>query len=251
MAVGASLDLDPAREIFPFPFVKLVNAYVSFDEELAAADHDAILRPILDANYTVVISAPDDEKADRGLFSAVHEADMVTVFQDALYFSTARYERWERTRGAVAELLESVTSGRGIESLSVRFLDEIRPPTPTGIFEWHEYVRLPVVTQDVVLDHVEGHHGGLILHLADDKHVTIRWAPTSEAAIPEDHPLSHYYEAPQDSALAVEWIGWQDLHTVAKPAVVVQELDSLQASIKESFMRSLTPASLKLLRGEA
>ena len=251
MAVGASLVLDPEREIYPFPFVRLVSAYVSFDAKLSTSDHDAILRPILGAGYNVVLSSSDDEKAEGELFSAVHAADTVTVLQDGLHITTVRYERWERFRDVVAELLEYVEVGRGIDHVSVRFLDEIRPPASTGLFEWQKYVRLPVVAEDVVLDRVEGHYGGLVLHLDDDKHVNVEWAPTYESAISEGHPLHGQYEAPEDSVLAVEWTGWRRFEEHASADATLGELDSLHAVIKESFSRVLTPDSLKLLRGEA
>lgn len=242
---------DPEREIFPFPFVRLVNAYVSFDDKLSAVDHDATLRPVLDAGYTVVLVSADDDKAEGELFSAVREADMVTVLQDGLYFSTVRYERWERFRGVVAELLNYVQTTRGIDYASVRFLDEIRPPVSTGLFEWPKYVRLPVVPEDVVLDHVAGHYGGLVLHLDDDKHVNIEWAPTSESAVSDEHPLSSQYEAPQDSVLAVQWTGWCRFEDHANASAALEELDSLHVAIKESFLRVITENALKLLRGEA
>ena len=245
------MDLDPAREIFPNPFVRLVNAYVGFDDELAAADHDAILRPVLDADYTVVLSAPDDEKADSELFSAVHEADMVTVLLDGLYISTVQYERWERFRGIIAELLEYVGKGRGFDYTSVRFLDEVRPVASTGLFEWSDYVRLPVVAEDVVLDRVAGHYGGLVLHLDDNKHVNVEWAPTHAPAVSDDHPLHSYYEEPEDSVLAVEWTGWCRFEDPVSADVVRDELDSLHAVISEAFLRVLTPESLQLMRGEA
>ena len=238
------------REIYPFPFVRLVSAYVSFDVKLSTSDHDAILRPILGAGYNVVLSSSDDEKAEGELFSAVHAADMVTVLQDGLHITTVRYERWERFRDVVSKLLDYVEVGRGIDHAFVRFLDEIRPPASTGLFEWQKYIRLPVVAEDVVLDRVEGHYGGLVLHLDDDKHVTVRWTPTYEPAISDDHPLHEHYEDPQDSVLAVEWSGWWDFQDAARPPVVVHELDSLQTVIKESFLKSLTPSSMKLLRGE-
>lgn len=251
MAVGASLVLDPEREIYPFPFVRLVNAYMSFDAKLSTSDHDAILRPILGAGYNVVLSSADDEKAEGELFSAVHEADMVTVLQDGLYISTVRYERWERFQGVIIELLEYVTTERAIDYASVRFLDEVRPKASTGLFEWQKYMRLPVVAEDVVLDHVAGHYGGLVLHLDDNKHVNVEWAPTHEPAVSDDHPLHDHYEAPEDSVLAVEWTGWCRFEEPASADVALVELDSLHAEIGEAFSRVLTPDSLKLLRGES
>ncbi|WP_420445674.1 TIGR04255 family protein [Candidatus Poriferisodalis sp.] len=249
--MGASLVVDPEREVFPYPFVRLVNAYVSFDGKLTASDHDAILRPVLDASYNVVLSSPSAEKSEGELFTAVHEADLVTVLQDGLHVLTVQYERWERFRGVVEALLGHVAKGRGIEYSSVRFLDEIRPPSSTDLFEWTKYVNLPVVTEDVVLDHVEGHYGGLVLHLDDNKHVNIEWAPTYEPAISDDHPLRVHYEEPKDSVLAVEWTGWCRFEDHASEDAALRELDSLHEVIKESFLRVLTPASMNLLRGEA
>lgn len=242
--------LDPEREIYPFPFVRLVNAYVSFDTKLSTSDHDAILRPILSAGYNVVLSSADDDKAESELFSAVHEADMVTVLQDGLYISTVHYLRWERFQGVIAELLECVTTGRAIDYASVRFLDEVRPAASTGLFEWQKYVRLPVVAEDVVLDHVAGHYGGLVLHLDDNKNVNVEWAPTHEPAVSDAHPLQGHYEAPEDSVLAVEWTGWCRFEEPASVDVALGELDALHAAISEAFLRVLTPDSLKLLRGE-
>jgi len=244
------LVLDPEREIYPFPFVRLVNAYVSFDTKLSTSDHDAILRPILSAGYNVVLSSADDDKAESELFSAVHEADMVTVLQGGLYISTVHYLHWERFQGVIAELLECVTTGRAIDYASVRFLDEVRPAASTGLFEWQKYVRLPVVAEDVVLDHVAGHYGGLVLHLDDNKHVNVEWAPTHEPAVSDDHPLHGHYEAPEDSVLAVEWTGWCRFEELANVDVALGELDALHAAIGEAFLRVLTPDSLKLLRGE-
>ncbi len=251
MAVGASLVLDPEREIYPFPFVRLVNAYVSFDAKLSTSDHDAVLRPMLSAGYSVVLSSGSDETMEGELFAAMREADMVTVLLDGLYISTVRYERWERFCGGVAELLEYVGKGRGSDYASVRFLDEVRPAASTGLFEWSKYVRLPVVAEDVVLDRVAGHYGGLVLHLDDNKHVNVEWAPTHEPAVSDDHPLHSYYEAPEDSVLAVEWTGWCRFEEPASAEVVCGELDSLHAVISEAFLRVLTPESLQLMRSEA
>ena len=106
---------------FLYPFVRLVDAFVGFDTKLNDADHGAILRSVLDADYNVVLPSPSDTKADGELFSAVRGADLVIVEQDILYISTARYVRWERFRGVVAELLEHVTKGRRIDYASVLF----------------------------------------------------------------------------------------------------------------------------------
>ena len=242
--------LDPDREVFLYPFVRLVDAFVGFDTKLTDSDHAAILRSVLDADYNVVLSSPGDKEADGVLFSAVRGADLVIVEHDILYISTARYVRWERFRDVVAELLKYVTKGRGINYAAVLFLDEIRPPSSTHLLDWSEYANLPVVTRDVVLDHVSGAYGGLVLHLDDSKHINIEWTPTSEPAIADDHPLFEHYEEPEDSVLAVEWKGWCRFEDHASAEVALGELDSLHAVIKESFLQVLTPASMKLLRGE-
>lgn len=242
--------LDPDREVFPHPFVRLVDAFVGFDSKLTESDHAAILRSVLDADYDVMLPSSGDEKADGELFSAVRGADLVIVEQDGLYISTARYVRWERFREVVAELLKHVTKGRGIDYASVYFLDEIRPPSSTDLLEWSEYVNLPVVTRDVVLDHVSGAYGGLVLHLDDKKHINIEWTPTFEPALEDDHPLREHYDEPEGGLLAVEWNGWCRFEDQASAEVALGELDSLHAVIKESFLKVLRPASMKILRGE-
>ena len=108
-----SLVLDPDREVFPFPFVRLVDAFVSFDTRLSGADHSAVLRSVLADDYDVVLPSPDEKESGGELFSAVRGADLVVVEQDVLYISTAKYVRWERFRDTVAELLEHVTRGAG------------------------------------------------------------------------------------------------------------------------------------------
>ena len=44
-------------------------------------------------------------------------------------------------------------------------------------------MNLPIVTRDVVLDHVSGAYGGLVLHLDNNKHINIEWTPTFEPAL--------------------------------------------------------------------
>ena len=242
--------LDPEREIFPYPFVRRVDAFVLFDTKLTDSDHDAILRSVLDAEYNVVLPTSGDESADGELFSAQHGADLALVGEDALCISTAQYMRWERFRDVVAELLEQIIKGRGIDYASVLFLDEIRPPSSTELLDWSKYANLPVVTRDVVLDHVSGSYGGLVLHLDDSKHINIEWTHTTESAIADNHPLHEYYEEPEDSVFAIEWTGSCRFEDPASAEDALSGLNSLQASIKEFFLQVLTPASLKLMRGE-
>ena len=242
--------LDPDREVFLYPFVRLVDAFLSFDTKLTDSDHVAILRSVLDADYDVVLPSPAEKESGNELFSAVRGADLVIVEQDVLRISTAQYVRWERFRDIVAELLEHVIRGREIEYASVLFLDEIRPPSSTGLLDWSEYVDLPLATRDIVLDHVSGSYGGLVLHLDDSKHINIEWTPTYEPAFAVGHPLYEHYDEPEDSLLAVEWNGWHRFEKHAGAEVALSELDSLHGVIKESFLQVLTPASMKLLRGE-
>lgn len=242
--------LDPDREVFPYPFVRRVDAFVLFETKLNDSDHDAILRSVLDANYNVVLPSSGDESADGALFSAQHGADLALVGEDALYISTARYVRWERFRDIVAALLAQTIQGRGIDYASVVFLDEIRPPSSTEILDWAEYANLPVITRDAVLDHVSGSYGGLVLHLDDNKHITIEWAHTHEPAIEQEHPLYEYYDEPEDSVFAIEWTGSCRFENRANVEAALIGLDSLHASIKKSFLQVLTLASLKLMRGE-
>ena len=242
--------LDPDREVFPYPFVRRVDAFVHFDSKLNDSDHDAILRSVLDADYNVVLPSSGNKIADGTLFSAQHGADLATVGEDVLYISTAQYVRWERFRDVVAALLQQVVKGREIEHASVLFLDEIRPPSSTEILDWAEYANLPVITRDAVLDHVSGSYGGLVLHLDDSKHITIEWAHTHEPAIEEEHPLYEYYDEPEDSVFAIEWTGSCQFEDRANVEAALIGLDSLHASIKKSFLQVLTPASLKLMRGE-
>ena len=242
--------LDPEREVFPYPFVRRVDAFVLFDTKLNNSDHDAILRSVLDAEYNVVLPSSGNKIADGTLFSAQHGADLAIVGEDALYISTAQYVRWERFRDVVAALLAQTIQGRGIDHASILFLDEIRPPSPTELLDWSEYANLPVVARDVVLDHVSGSYGGLALHLDDNKRINVEWAHTHEPAIAVDHPLHEYYEEPEDTVFALEWKGWCRFEDHASAEVALGGLDSLQATIKETFLQVLTPASLKLLRGE-
>ncbi|MDE0606525.1 MAG: TIGR04255 family protein [Acidimicrobiaceae bacterium] len=242
--------VDPDREVFPCPFVRLVEAFVGFDSKLTDADHAAILRSVLDADYDVMLPSPDDENAGGELFSAVRKADLVVVEPENLHISTAKYVRWERFRDVLTELLQLVTMGRGIHFVSVLFLDEIRPPSSTDLLGWSEYVNLPTVTREVVLDHVSGAYGGLVLHLDDNKHINIEWTPTFEPAFEHNHPLHEHYDEPEEGLLAVEWKGWCRLEGQTSTEVALGELDSLHATIKESFLKVLTPASMKLLRGE-
>ena len=242
--------LDPEREVFPYPFVRRVDAFVHFDSKLNDADHDAILRSVLDAGYNVGLPSSGDEGADGELFSAQHRADLAIVGEEVLYISTAQYVRWERFRDIVNALLAQTIKGRGIDHASVVFLDEIRPPSSTELLDWSKYANLPVVTRDIVLDHVSGSYGGLVLHLGDSKHITIEWAHTYEPAIAVDHPLHEYYEEPEDSVFAIEWAGSCRFEDPASAEDALNGLNSLHASIKEAFLQVLTPASLDLMRGE-
>lgn len=243
--------LDPDREVFPDPFVRLVDAYVSFDTKLSDSDYDAILRSVLDADFSVVLPSSLDKESGDELFSAVRGPDSVIVKQDVLYISTAKYVRWERFRDLVAELLEPVTKERKVKHVSVLFLDEIRPASSTGLLDWSEYVNLPVVTHDIPLEHVAGAYGGLVLHLDHSKHINIEWTHTSESAFEDDHPLYQHYDDPEDSLLAVEWNGRCQFEEPASAEVALGEFDSLHTVIKEAFLQVLTPASMKLLRGQA
>ena len=112
-------------------------------------------------------------------------------------------------------------------------------------------MNLPVVTRDIVLDHVSGSYGGLVLHLDENKRINIEWTHTSEAAFEDDHPLYQHYDDPEDSLLAVEWHGWCRFEEPTSAELALGELDSLHTVIKESFLKVLTQASMKLLRGEA
>ncbi len=242
--------LDPEREVFPYPFVRRVDAFVHFDSKLNDADHDAILRSVLDSGYNVGLPSSGNKIADGTLFSAQHRADLAIVGEEVLYISTAQYVRWERFRGVVGALLAHAIRGRAIDHASILFLDEIRPPSPTEPLDWSEYANLPVVTREVGLDHVSGSYGGLALHLDANKRLNVEWAHTHEPAIAANHPLHEYYEEPEDGVFALEWKGWCRFEDHASPEVALGGLDSLHATIKETFLQVLTPASLKLLRGK-
>jgi len=242
--------LDSEREVFLNPFVRRVDTCVRFGTKLEDSDHDAILRTILDAEYNVVLPSSSDESADGELFSAQLGADLVIVGEEMLQISTAKYVRWERFSDVVAALLAQTVKGRGIDYASVVFLDEIRPPSSTELLDWSKYANLPVVTRDIVLDHVSGSYGGLVLHLGDSDHITVEWAHTYEPAIEVGHPLHEYYEEPEDSVFAIEWAGSCRFEDPASAEDALVGLNSLHASIKEAFLKVLMPASLDLMRGE-
>ena len=113
----------------------------------------------------------------------------VSVREDALVIETTRYDRWERVRGVLAEVLaarEEIGGVDGVERIGLRYIDEIRVPNDSqdGWSPWvHPSLLGPApIGDDLGLKATEW-QAVMVFNREPDRTLVLRYGPREGFAV--------------------------------------------------------------------